>query len=175
MISNEDIPKKQVSSGKENNKLIHTAKERATCLSKRKRTLFKKSLMLHKKTGVDIFLVVKTKNERRFIGTGKLRNEFLSGKLQQGKGYKEVTEKSLYKANVMPLADTPSPQYANNINGTPPSRIADLLRLSTKRCLGSDINNAASSSMPQAVLDVIRNKPAHVLLENEIIKVSNGQ
>lgn len=46
---------------------------------------------MHKRTGVDVLLIVEDKREWRFFGTGNLKTQFMEGTLRS-KGSKEVKE-----------------------------------------------------------------------------------
>lgn len=89
--TSQDLPKARFSRGKDKLILINKAKDRSTCLSKGRSTLFKKGYTLHKRTGVDVLLIVEDKREWRFFGTGNLKTQFMEGTLRS-KGSKEVKE-----------------------------------------------------------------------------------
>lgn len=114
----QDVPKKLTSRGKDELVLVNSGKERSSCLSKRRKTLFKKGYTLHKRTGADVLLIVENDHERRFFGTGKLKKHFMDGTLRS-KGSNEVKDRSLQGTNddendeILPLEKTPSPEGGN--------------------------------------------------------------
>jgi len=107
-------------------------------------------------------MIVESERERRFFGTGKLREELLTGKLQS-RECKETPEESLHgKINVLPLSDTPSP-----CEDEPQSKVAKIIKSSTRRSLNVIMNEAGCSRVPDKVLDVVTNKATPVLRQTE--------
>ena len=120
---------------------------------------------MHKKTGVDVLLIVENKRERRFFGTGNLKTQFIEGTLRS-KGSKEVKEnyfegsKNDEKDNdVLPSGKTPSPA-----GDTPPvqSRIARILNSHPRRSLDPVLDN-----WDTRVLNVLTNNPVPVILASD--------
>ena len=70
---------------------------------------------MHKKTGVDVLLIVDTNRDWRFFGTGSLRKQFMEGKLKSmdskevDKNYLECSQKE-GGVDVLLLEKTPSPK-----------------------------------------------------------------
>ena len=124
--------------------------------------MFKKGLILHKKTGVNVLLIIENERERRYFGTGKLREDFLSGKLQS-KDCKETTEETLGDTKILPLTDTPSPANKETV-----SKIDRIVKASTRRSLNESISRASTSSqVPARVMEVLTSKAAPILRESE--------
>ena len=162
--TSQDVPKARSSRGKDNLILINKGKGRSTCLSKRRSTLFRKGYTLHKKTGVDVLLIVENKRERRFFGTGNLKTQFMEGTLRS-KGSKEVKENYFEGMKndedyVLPLGKTPSPAGVN-----PPlvqSRITRILNSHPRRSLDPVLDNCDTR-----VLNVLTKKAVPVILASD--------
>lgn len=122
---------------------------------------------MHKKTGVDVLLIVDTNRDRRFYGTGSLRRQFMEGKLKSmdskevGENYLEGSQKE-GGVDVLPLEKTPSPNSTDNIR-PPVSHVGRVVRCSTRRCLNSELGICDAR-----VLEVLSNKPMPVALPNEM-------
>lgn len=167
MENKQDVAKKHTARSKENLSMVRDGKNRSTCLSKRRKTLFKKAYAMYKKTGVDVLLIIDTNRDRRFFGTGNLRRQFMEGKLKS-KDSKEVDENYLEgsqnedNVTVLPLEKTPSPNGTENIP-PPVSHIGRIVRCATRRSLNPELGNCDAR-----VLEVLSNKPMPVALPNEI-------
>ena len=85
-------------------------------------------------TGVDVFIAVQNQRERRFFGTGTLREEYLAGKLHSIDKEETGDECGGNCGNgavLCPLEQTPSPA-----TGQSTSRVTAIVgRARSKRCL----------------------------------------
>lgn len=121
---------------------------------------------MHKRTGVDVLLIVENKREWRFFGTGNLKTQFMEGTLRS-KGSKEVKEnyfqgsKNDKKKLCAAIGKTPSPAGIN-----PPavqSRIAKILNSHPRQSLHPILDN-----WDTCVLNVLTNKAVPVILASDI-------
>ena len=115
-------------------------------------------------TGADVLILVQNERERRFFGTGSLREEYLAGKLH-GSGKEEMQEgcgeSCANGAVVCPLEETPSPSAGQS---TTTSRLSAIVgRPRSKRSLDM------SSTDP--VKKLLLDKPIPVVLSQEVDKV----
>ena len=164
--TSQDVPKARSSRGKDKLILINKGKNRSTCLSKRRSTVFKKGYTLNKKTGVDVLLIVENKRERRFFGTGNLKTQFMEGTLQS-KGSTEVKENYFQGSKndeenngVLALRKTPSP--ARVIPPAVRSRIEKILNSHPRRSLDPVLEN-----WDICVFNVLTNKAVPVILASD--------
>lgn len=150
--------RKRIVRTKESLTFVNNVRARSSVLSKRRKTLFKKSHTLHALTNADVLTIVQTKRERSFYGTGKLREQYLAGEIRSQKG-KEVSFGQKENNIVLPLIDTPSPSKERSPNETGGSRRSLKSQFDTKSTEGR---------IPRRVLEVLTNKPGPVLLPSEI-------
>ena len=148
--------------GKEILEFKSDPRERRKVLHQRQKGLFQAGFKLNIMTGSDVLLVVQNERERRFYGTGPLREEYLGGKLC-GIGKEEFRDSDggscSNGAVVGPLEATPSPTTGQN-NSDRVSAIVGIPR-SRKRL------NMSEGDIPEPVKKLLTDKPIPVVLEGD--------
>ena len=119
-ISNQDKGRKRSKKGKELLKYKNDSLERSKVLYQRRKGLFQAGFKLNTMTGAEVLIIVQNDRERRFYGTGPLREEYLGGRLH-GTAKEEVQEKDRESCGdgpvVAPVEITPSPKSGQKNSG----------------------------------------------------------
>ncbi len=119
-------------------------------------------------TGADVLTIVQTDRERRFYGSGRLREEYIGGKLK-GTGDEEVFDGNGETYNngavVGPLEATPSPKTGQNISDTRVSAIVGKSRSRKRLNMSSSVSG--EGDIPEPVRKLLADKPIPVVLESD--------
>lgn len=127
-------------------------------------------------TGADVLVIVQNNRERRFYGTGPLREEYLGGRLH-GTGKEEVRNGDGESCNnpnngavVCPLEVTPSPTSGRNNTGRVSAIVGE--PRSRKR-LNMSSTVSGDGNMPEPVRQLLANKPIPVVLDGDMYRGPN--
>ena len=122
-------------------------------------------------TGADVLIMVQNSRERRFFGTGSLREDYLTGKLR-GVSKEEVHdagEESIVNGSVLcPLQVTPSP----STTGQDDIGIVGVTRCC--RSLDMGLSISGDGDIPQPVRKLLTDKPIPVVLDRDMYQNTSG-
>lgn len=177
-ISNQDKGCKRSKKRKEELKFKTDSRERSKVLNQRRKGLFQAGFKLNTMTGADVLIIVQNDRERRFYGTGPLREEYLGGRLH-GTGTEEVKgtdgERHGNGPVVAPLETTPSPK-TDQTNSSRVSAILGDPRPRKRLCLSSTA--VVQGDIPDPVRTLLAD-PIPVVLDSDMrgqpVEVENNQ
>ena len=130
---------------------------------------------LNKMTGADVLIMVQNSRERRFFGTGSLREDYLTGKLR-GVSKEEVHDaggESIINGSVLcPLQVTPSPSTTGQDDIGRVPAIVGVTRC--PRSLDMGLSISGDGDIPQPVRKLLTDKPIPVVLDRDMYQNTSG-
>lgn len=158
--TSQDKGRKRSKKGKVVVQFKSNSRERSEVLHARRKGLMQSGFKLHTMTGADVLVIVQNDRERRFYASGRLRKEYLGGKLR-GTGKEEVVDDDS-GAVVGPLETTPSP----NTSQTNANRVSAIVGVQRSR-KRLNMNSSVCGEVPEPVRKLLSNKPIPVVLDSD--------